>query len=51
MDPDEHKASYERMEEKIDEMRALQRSSRRVRFFMGLALLLTVVGLLLMGGG
>ena len=51
MDPDEHKVFVKRMEDTLDEMRALQRSFRRVRFLMGIAFLLTVVGLLLTGGG
>jgi len=50
MDSGELKSSLKRMEEKIDEMCALQRSAHRVHFLMGLALLLMVVGLLMRGG-
>ena len=52
MESSELKTSLKPMEEEIDEIYALQRSNaRRVRFLMGFALFVTVVGLLLTRGG
>ena len=47
----EWNAALRRLGELGRAMEAQQRASRRARLFMGLALLLTVLGLLLMGNG
>jgi hypothetical protein len=51
MGSSELKTCLKQRKEQINEMCALQRKARGVRFLMGLALLLTVVSLLLTGRG
>jgi hypothetical protein len=51
MGSSELKTCLKQIKEQINEVCALQRKARGVRFLMGLALLLTVVGLLLTGRG